>query len=317
MIYIEIIQNSGGRTGHKMKDYLTAFCFYFLFGYKIIKNKYWRFPKNNCNNHLDMFNLYNNELFVNMPRDPVKIKIEFSLCNWLGMKYKKFQKIINEIQCLQENNKNRTIIVQLSKATRIQLCDIYNWELNNFIEKGSYDKIKSYLRTQFLSSPLNNQVKLTYNQNILNIVIHIRKGDVFERPLHKSVKYYENIIKLLKQIQLNKNIIILTEKWEGYNGEDVYELKKFEDENTDIEIIFEMCLYEYFADIINSDIFVPTIGQGSFSDLVIHYKSKDTIIIYNKELRQNNFNDNMNNSLIETNKQGHFNIQQLKNFIKK
>ena len=83
--------------------------------------------------------------------------------------------------------------------------------MNNFIEKGSYDKIKSYLRTQFLSSPLNNQVKLIHNQNILNIVIHIRKGDVFERPLHKSVKYYENIIKLLKQIQLKKNIIILTE----------------------------------------------------------------------------------------------------------
>ena len=95
----------------------------------------------------------------------------------------------------------------------------------------------------------------------------------------------------------------------------MYELKKLKDENTDIEIIFKMCLYEYFADIINSDIFIP-IRQGSFSDLVMHYKSKKTIIIYNKELRQNNFNDNMNNSFIETNKQGHFNIQQLQNIIK-
>ena len=102
MIYIEIIQNSGGRTGHKMKDYLTAFCFYFLLGYKIIKNKYWQFPENNCNNHLDMFKLYNPNLFVDMPEDPDKIKIEFSLSNWSGMKHEKFKEIISEIQCLQK-----------------------------------------------------------------------------------------------------------------------------------------------------------------------------------------------------------------------
>ena len=36
-------------------------------------------------------------------------------------------------------------------------------------------------------------------------------------------------------------------------------------DNTNIEVIFKFCLYEYYIDIINSDIFVATIGQGSFS----------------------------------------------------
>ena len=85
--------------------------------------------------------------------------------------------------------------------------------------------------------------------------------------------------------------------------------------NTNIEVIFEMCLYEYFIDIINSDIFVATIGQGSFSDMAMHYKSKNTVIIYNNELRQNKFNDNMYNMLIETNKNGDFDIKYLQDNV--
>ena len=72
--------------------------------------------------------------------------------------------------------------------------------------------------------------------------------------------------------------------------------------NTDIEVTFEFCLYKYFVDIINSDMFVSTIGQRIFSDLVTHYKSKNTFIIYNNELRQNKFNNNINNMLIKTSK---------------
>ena len=90
MIYIEIIQNSGGRTGHKLKDYLTAFCFYYLCNYKTIINKYWNFPKNNCNNHLDMFNLNASDIFIDRPNEPI-VTIEYSLANWNGINYDKFK----------------------------------------------------------------------------------------------------------------------------------------------------------------------------------------------------------------------------------
>jgi hypothetical protein len=313
MIYIEIIQSSGGRTGHKLKDYLTAFCFYFICNYKIIINKYWNFPENNCNNHLDMFNLNSSNIFITRPKNP--IIIEYSLANWDGMKYDKFKEITKNIEDTQKENANKSIIVKLSKATRIQLSDVYNWELSNLIEKGTYNKLISHLRSLLLSSPINNQIPIIKNENnIINISIHIRKGDVYLRKLHQSVSYYENIINNLKKLEFKKNIYIFTEKWKGYNGKDVLNLINLKDNNTNIEVIFDG-LYEYIVDIINSDIFVATIGQGSFSDLVVHYKSKNTIIIYNNELRQNKFNDNMNNMLIKTEKNGDFDIKYLQNNV--
>jgi len=314
MIFIEIIQNSHVRTGHKLKDYLTAFCFYFICNYKTIINDYWNFPENNCNNHLNMFNLNSSNIFINRPKDP--IIIEYSLSNWNGMKYDKFKEITETIEDTQKKNINKSIIVQLSKATRIQLSDVYNWELSNLIEKGTYNKLTLYLRTLLLTSPNNNQIPIIKNDNnIINISIHIRKGDVFTRPLHESVKYYENIIQNLKKFKFKKNIYIFTEKWKGYDGKDVFYLINLKDNNTNIKVIFEFCLYEYFVDIINSDIFVATIGQGSFSDMVMHYKSKNTVIIYNNELRQNKFNDNMNNMLIKTEKNGNFDIKYLQDNV--
>lgn len=314
MIYIDIIQNSGGRTGHKLKDYLTAFCFYFICNYKIIMNDYWKFPKNNCHNHLNMFNLYSSNIFINRPETAIIIK--YSLCNWKGMVYDKFKEITKRIDDTQRKNINKSIIVQLSNATRIQLSDVYNWEISNLIEKGTYNKLTSYLRTQLLSSPNKNQIPIIKNENnIINISIHIRKGDVFRRPLHQCVEYYINIIINLKKLKFKKNIYIFTEKHKDYDGKDVFDLINLKDNNTDIKVIFERCLYEYFFDIINSDIFVPTIGQGSLSDMAIHYKSKNTVIIYNKELRQNNFNDDMNNMLIQTDKYGNFDIKYLQNNV--
>lgn len=309
MIFIEIIQE-GGRTGHKLKDYLTAFCFYFICNYKIIYNNYFKSPKDK---YINMFNFYSSDIFVNKPENP--IIIGYSLSNYMGMEYDKFKEITKRIEDIQREDINKSIVVQLSKATRIQLSDVYNWELSNLIEKGIYNKLTSYLRTQLLSSPNNNQIQFIKNRNnIINICIHIRKGDVYNRPEHKSVKYYENIIKNLKNLEYKKHIYIFSEKWKNYNGEDVIDLINLKDNNTEIEVIFEG-LWEYMVDIINSDIFASTIGQGSFSDLVTHYKSKNTVIIYCNELRQNKFNDNMNNMIIETNKNGDFDIKYLEDNV--
>ena len=310
MIFIEIIQNSGGRTGHKLKDYLTAFCFYFICNYKIIYNNYFKSPKDK---YINMFNFYSSDIFVNTPKNPTII--ELSLKNWNGMNYDKFKEITKRFEDRQRKTVNKSIIVKLSKATRIQLSDVYNWELSNLIEKGTYNKLTSYLRTQLLSSPNNNQIQFIKNKNnIINICIHIRKGDVYNRPIHKSVKYYENIIKNLKNLEYKKHIYIFSEKWKNYNGEDVINLINLKDNNTDIEVNFKG-IWEYMVDIINSDIFVATIGQGSFSDLVTHYKSKNTVIIYCNELRQNKFNDNMNNMIIKTNKNGDFDIKYLQDNV--
>ena len=104
----------------------------------------------------------------------------------------------------------------------------------------------------------------------------------------------------------------------------MFDLINLNDENTHIEVIFETCLYEYFIDIINSDVFVAAIRQGGFSDIVSHYKSKNTTLIYNNKLRGNHFEDSKDKMIIQTiwwdsdNKRvgdapGFFNIELLKN----
>lgn len=118
------------------------------------------------------------------------------------MEYDKFKEVTKRTEDIQRKNINKSILVQLSKVTRIQLSDVYNWEL--------YNKLTSYLRTQLLSSPNNNQIQLIKNKNnIINICIYIRKGDVYTRPIHKSVKYYKN----LKNLEFKKHMFILSEKW--------------------------------------------------------------------------------------------------------
>tara|TARA_A100001015_G_C15029524_1_gene732406 strand:- start:1448 stop:2392 length:945 start_codon:yes stop_codon:yes gene_type:complete len=307
-IFVEVLQTSGGRTGHKLKDYLTAIIYFFLCNYKIILNETWIFPENDHNNHLSMFNLIDNGLVEQKPIDYQNV--DYSLSNWSGMDYNKYIEINEYLQSLKKNN-DKYIILRLKDATRILLSDVYNWEKNNLIPFGKYESIINYLRHRYYL--VNEKIEL---KNLaINIAIHIRKGDVYMRPLHQSVKYYENIIKQLNTIKVNKIITIYSEKWENYDEIDVYELKYLQNEYTKINIIFSYCLYEYFSEILGNFIFVPTIGQGSFSDMIINYKSHNSLVIINYELRQNKYIDNMNDKLFFTDNSGKFNINKLNTFL--
>ncbi len=313
MIFVEVVQTSGGRTGHKMKDYLTAIIYYFLSGYKIILNDTWNFPEDNNDhdNHMNMFNLIDKQIITDRPNNP--IYIDYSLANWSGMQYNKFKEIEENLNSNKKKNANNNIILRLKGASRILLSDVYNWEKNKHIVKGKYKIITNYLRYRYyqINKYVFNKVKA------LKIAMHIRKGDVYMRPLHQSVKYYENIIKQIKTIKVKKVISIYSEKWKNYDEKDVYDLKKLEDEQTKINIIFSICLYEYFSEILNNFIFVPTLGQGSFSDLLINYKEDYSIIIINHEHRQNKFVDDMNGKLFFTDNNGYFQVNKLINILSK
>ena len=306
-VFVEVVQTTGGRTGHKMKDYLTAVIFNRICGYKIIKNNTWEFPIDNHNNHVVMFNILDNNIIAERPVDKL-IYIDYKLSNWEGMGYDIYSKIIKQISNTISATPDSNIILRLSGSTRIQLSDIYNWEKKAKMPTGSYNEIKSYLKQRYDGL----QEQLPKPQKILHITIHIRKGDVFMRPMHQSVDYFKKIIEQIKNINIKKKITIYSEKWPGYDEKDVNELKTLEDQNTIIEIILDRCLYEYFNDILSSDICVACIGQGSFSDLLINYIGDDKIVLINHELRQAKFCDNKDGSLIFTDKNGSFNLDELK-----
>ena len=68
---------------------------------------------------------------------------------------------------------------------------------------------------------------------------------------------------------------------------------------------------------LNNFIFVPTLGQGSFSDLLINYKEDYSLIIINHEHRQNKFVDDMNSKLFFTDNNGYFQVNKLINILSK
>ena len=311
MIFIEVVQDTGGsRTGHKMKDYLTAFTYYFIYGYKIIMNDTWNFNNNphNHNNHCYMFNLVDENIFVKRPKK--RIPIYYRLKCWSGMEYIKFKEINDNAIKEQKNNPDFDIIIKFCNSTRVQLSDIYNWENKNLIKSGTYNNIKKYLIKRYFLRNLPNNY--TYKKDELIISIHIRKGDVFHRELHKSVQYYENIINILKKINKKKIINIYSETWEGYDGKDLFNIKRLENQNTQINIIFKLCLYEYFTEILFSNIFVSTLGQGGFSDLLIQYMDFSKTLIINNNSRHNKFDINFEN-IFNADDNGNIDIDKLIN----
>ena len=90
MIYVSVDQTTGGRTGHKMKDYLTAYCIHFMFGWPIVYNNTWNFPINDHNNHVNIFNIKDNSLSKHCTTSK---SIVYNFQAWDGMDLKKLLQI--------------------------------------------------------------------------------------------------------------------------------------------------------------------------------------------------------------------------------
>ena len=314
MISVLITQTSGGRTGHKMKDLLTAFCLHFLLGWKILYDGSWLNKCNNKNNHDDhcnIFNLIKSSLVQKHdPKTDNTCIYEYQKTSWSGMSIDNLNKLKLFAENLEEKDGN--VILRLTKATRVLPNQLYNWNYND-----QFEKLLLYLRDLYFSDQNHdtflNKGFLDLNDR-LSITVHIRKGDVYNRVMHgfdhKDISYYKNIIiqlsKKFKNIPHTFNII--SEKWKGYDEKDVKDLKKLDlSINSKINIYMDFCLYEYFTECINSDIIVVTNGQGSFSDLCILYSKNSSKILVCSELRQFEFKDDLNGKFIFCDKLGNFN----------
>lgn len=306
MICISVQQTSGGRTGHKMKDYLTAYCISFIFGWRIVYNSSWNFPIGDHDNHVNMFNIKDESL---SPKQVPPKNIVYSFQSWNGMDMNSLQRIKKEAE-----NHNTDVVVVLKNATRVLPNQIYNWGY-----KEEYFNMISHLRELYNSSPFKPVKRFIAKLTDFTITIHIRKGDVHNRIMHnfdhKNIDYYVNIIhQLSKNISCYHVINIISEKWIDYDEKDVRSLENINvEKNTKINVILDYCIYEYFTDFIESDILVLTNGQGSFSDMALIYSKPSAKIILCPEYRQFEYTDNLDNRIIFANKKGDFDSHQLYN----
>jgi hypothetical protein len=295
MICVSVDQTSGGRTGHKMKDYLTAYCVHFMFGWPIVYNKTWNFPVNDHNNHVNMFNIRDTTLSKDCKNPKNKV---YNFQAYSGMELKKLLEIKENAEKYKED-----VIVTFKNATRLLPNQLYNWgykkEYNNLIFhlKHLYD-ISTF-------KPKNN-IKST----VFTVTVHIRKGDVFNKIIHnfdhRDITYYVNVIQNISKLIEEPFVInIISEKWKGYDEKDVRDLMNLKIENNiKINVVLENCIYEYFTDFIESDILVLTNGQGSFSDMGFIYSKPSSKIVLCSDYRHFDYIDDLNKKIIFTDKNG-------------
>ena len=305
-IYTLVHQTSGGRTGHKMKDFLTAYCLYFLFNWKIMYDETWKKhpTENHHDNHCDMFNLTNSKLAICF--DSYKHKnfkvVTLNKTSWVGLAIEDILEIKKNVERVNGEN----IIIKIVNATRISPHQLYNWGY-----KKEYFLLIETLKQLYDTNVNSLCIKRKFNvqPNNISITVHIRKGDVYNRYPHVNIDYYKNIILRLSKHFDNKlhTFNIISEKWHGYDEKDVRSLKNLNlSRNSTINIYMDFCLYEYFDEFINSDVLVLTNGQGSYSDLSILYSKQSSYILLCKKLRHYVFNDTLNNRFIYCNEDGSF-----------
>jgi hypothetical protein len=304
MIYVLVTQSSGGRTGHKMKDYLTAYCLHFLYGWKIMYNDTWYNPKNDDhNNHSKLFNIIDTSLSAPITADiPI---VEFIDTSWSGMTTETLFKLKSLAETKEEQHGK--VIIELKNATRVLPTQLYNLGYTQ-----QYNKLTEHLRNLYYSNKNHKLQKHFSKQYYFNITVHIRKGDVYNLIKagydHRDISYYRNIIKSLSDIiHIPHTFHIISEKWPGYDEKDVRNLKNLDlSPLSEINIYMETCLYEYMTEYIESDILVVANGQGSFSDLAILYAKPSSKIFVCKKYRQFNYIDDINGRLVYCDQNGAF-----------
>lgn len=243
MLYLTLIQNSGGRSGHKLKDIITVFILsYFIKGLVLVRHFSW--------NKQAILSHFNYRWMKSLKYDETH---ELKMDNWGGMSDTKFFDTIEYIKHLDRDNKK--ILIVLSGAYRYMPCQLHNLYLNNKIEKD-------YFTNDFL----NLIKRLYFGKNIpieTNncVAIHVRRGDIAKRLIEKgqNSNYYKNIIRKLNKY-LNIPIRVYSESL------DSRDLRILKDEpNVSLHLGNTDSLKKDFYEIVTSKYLI--ISTGGFSTI--------------------------------------------------
>ena len=140
---------------------------------------------------------------------------------------------------------------------------IFNVNLDTFY-RNQYEVIP-YIKSRFEAAPERKNDKLIYNNNVINIAVHIRRGDINkgqltgDKALTKrwlDMEYYENIIKkLVMNFEKPYCIYIFSEG-------DAKEYRAFEEYGT-VKYCFDMSAMDSFLHMVRADYLV--LSKSSFS----------------------------------------------------
>jgi hypothetical protein len=241
MIYLTYNQNSGGRSGHKLKDIMSLFIFSFFIKNSICcSHPSWKFQK---------------ILKIQLEKSVADIKYDTLLkinnfIEWNGISYEKFKEIITSIKNNHTSGKN--LLVEFSNVCRIHPSILHNWYIEKLIHQDTFNKKFLPLIKKFyygIKTPvLKNQIS-----------IHVRRGDIAKKIIKSGFdkKYYSNIINSLNKY-CNIPICIFSE---NENSEDLLELRSLK--NTTIFLGGEDDIKNHFYQMVTSKFLI--LSASSFS----------------------------------------------------
>ena len=169
-------QDSGGRSGHVLKDLFSSVVVARLFGGSVAYNESWErqslLPLAGVKQVLDTKTPFSDDTTL-----VVRPKVDF----WGGLS---FGHLLQFEKWLEENVKRgRNTCVQLRGVFRIHLSQVHNWELQKRIPQGTFLSLVSDLRKMYWNGAMPNQTDWPPRR----VAIHVRRGDVAD-PKHREFR---------------------------------------------------------------------------------------------------------------------------------
>lgn len=305
MIYLTVLNNSGGNHGHQLKD---------LIGGMTIAKAYKFTYAHTDYPYLEFAGLGEGEIEVeDLPKDIEKVQVSGPA--WRGLSFQEASSIFKPIQ---SNFRQRDCLIVLENAVRIHPCQTINWYKLRLIDTEVFAALTKSISLKYYNKHKNRP--LPFKKDEINIAVHINRGVDYrnwkpDRGSSRQVRYifdldyFDNIITQLQSVFGTRphTIRLYTEK---LNSEEI--TKRFSNRKA-----IRLCvgdnrqekhytqIYDIFLQMIASDILV--MSNSSFSVMAGHFKNPGVSIYH----PHRHFFDAPKEQYIATDQHGNFDIGSL------
>lgn len=283
-----LIDGEGAGIGHKLYNWYTGFYYSKLFNVRYL---YTNFPNvsDSCRNSMNLE--WESFLGLNLLDDNINdIDLHLYEKYYLPAFNYNDDNDIDNISNIISSNKNKIFILK-----PLQLTD-------KSYEVG-YDLFLRYSKSHY-----RNIISNTFDNNYINIVVHIRRGETYNvsdenceltKERYIPLTYYLNIMRNIIKYNSSKKKIM----FHLYSENNIEDINLFKEFNISINLCDNML--QIFTNFVESDGIVC--GKSGFSHQTAYMNNK-MIFIY-----ENFFTPN---SWIECNNNGDFDIKKYRNKLK-
>ena len=245
MLFVSYNQNSGGRSGHKLKDLFTSVILAHALKSGCVIHPTWKKQK---------FLPFKRVSQVLLPRRPDYDRIynfHSPKRYWGGIpkeEIKAFLAVGKALLACQGDT-----IINLSNVYRVHLSQLHSWENEGICERGTFLSSLKTLREMYWGSSFPE----TPSEIVRNIAIHVRRGDIYRAKRGKmpwnsvwGLDFYSPLIFQLKAEYPEAQLHIYSEK------ENSADLRKLS--NVELHLGGGAELTQHFRKMVSADIFIPT-----------------------------------------------------------